>query len=812
MKDAMANVGKTEVKPGGMDTTTPSAPEGSAADEDGGAEKDAEKDTEAADSLEVEPAASSEAASEDTKGKPEIKIWIPATDPEAKGEDKEEGKVEWQELAEMQKSMELGSFQFKAGSTMILIESKIDGKWPRKGGSDEDDWKDFKVGSKVDVEDTVGKWLSSTVKDTKEEDGKTMLYIHYDNYDVRWDEWIESNSERVAKHGTKASKERASSYSSYSYYSGTEGTPSTSGIVGLRNLGNTCFMNSTLQCMMQTPWLTQFFTKKEHLPQINKENPLGHNGRIAEEFGALVGKVWSDKYTVVAPSSFKQAIGEFAPQFSGYNQQDSQELLSFLVDGLHEDLNRLKKKEYDPNPLESKGKTDTELAKLSWDKHKKRHDSAILDHMGGMFRSKVVCPVCNGVSRKFDPFLLTLPVPLPVSDSKRQEVTVVFADPKASPTKYTVDIAKSAEIGELKTEVASIAKVDSKSLVIAEVFSNKIYKQYKDRDGVGSIMDRDIIFAFECPKAAEIKEWVSIPIHHVHKSTYGAYDHREFGDPRVLVLDVSKPVTRKDVAAALASVLGPSIEKRTPYKDSPVEDQPYTAVLKSSWESSPGAEVYEEGKGEEEMDVTGRDIILSVYWGEEEEAKAAYKPITVIDDESCKPKEAGGKGKSGVDLVDCLQAFTKEEKLKEGNEYYCKTCKKLLTVTKKMDMWKLPDIMAIQLKRFQYTQQWRDKIDVFVDFPLEGLDMAPHTLSPEDKKNALYDLYAVSCHGGGLGGGHYWAYVKNHKDGNWYNMNDSSTGPMRASSVKTSEAYLLFYVRRGFGKATTAETTSKTEP
>lgn len=238
-------------------------------------------------------------------------------------------------------------------------------------------------------------------------------------------------------------------------------------------------MNSTLQCMNQTPWLADYLIDKEHLNDINKENPLGHNGRIAEEFGSkfmkgcqkrvqeklylgLVGKIWSDKYTVVAPRSFKEAIGEFAPQFRGYSQQDSQELLAFLLDGLHEDLNRLKKKEYDPNPVESEGKADSVneirstnpilnisnikrykvLADLTWKKHLLRHDSAILDNMGGMFRSKVTCPECKSVFRKFDPFLMTIPVPLPSSDEKRQEVTVVYFDHEKSPCRFHVGVSK----------------------------------------------------------------------------------------------------------------------------------------------------------------------------------------------------------------------------------------------------------------------------------------------------------------------------------------------------------------------------------
>lgn len=56
--------------------------------------------------------------------------------------------------------------------------------------------------------------------------------------------------------------------------------------------------------------------------------------------------MWSGKYSHVMPRHFKMSVGRFAPQFSGYQQQDSQELLTFLLDGLHEDLNRIKKKPY----------------------------------------------------------------------------------------------------------------------------------------------------------------------------------------------------------------------------------------------------------------------------------------------------------------------------------------------------------------------------------------------------------------------------------------------------------------------------------
>jgi ubiquitin C-terminal hydrolase len=91
--------------------------------------------------------------------------------------------------------------------------------------------------------------------------------------------------------------------------------------------------------MAQTPLLTEFFLEGQYLTQINRENPLGWQGKIAEEYAQLVKDLWSGKYSTVAPAKFKEVLGEFQPRFSGYDQHDSSELLSFLLDGLHEDLN-----------------------------------------------------------------------------------------------------------------------------------------------------------------------------------------------------------------------------------------------------------------------------------------------------------------------------------------------------------------------------------------------------------------------------------------------------------------------------------------
>jgi ubiquitin C-terminal hydrolase len=90
---------------------------------------------------------------------------------------------------------------------------------------------------------------------------------------------------------------------------------------------------------------------------------------------------------------------------------------------------------------------------------------------------------------------------------------------------------------------------------------------------------------------------------------------------------------------------------------------------------------------------------------------------------------------------------------------YCPGCKEHRQASKKLDLWRLPEILIIHLKRFSYSRYTKNKLETSVDFPIHDLDLSRYIRDRSGQMSNHYQLYAVSNHYGGMGGGHYTAYV-----------------------------------------------------
>lgn len=234
-------------------------------------------------------------------------------------------------------------------------------------------------------------------------------------------------------------------------------------------------------------------------------------GQVAEAFGQLIERMWHGTGTSVAPREFKQAVARFAPQFSGYGQQDSQELLAFLLDGTHEDLNRILKKPATSAPDWEGGgdKELVEMAKTCWEQYRSRNDSVIVDLFQGQYRSTVVCPDCDKVSSPesskaerstvvhhvcpsqvsitFDPFMYVT-TNLPVTKKWNGTVYVVPRDP----TKKVVQVRRRLSLCLSLVALCLIDSPNNSNPIIKlelEVPKNGTLKTLKNC--VGKILDMD---------------------------------------------------------------------------------------------------------------------------------------------------------------------------------------------------------------------------------------------------------------------------------------------------------------------------------
>lgn len=250
-----------------------------------------------------------------------------------------------------------------------------------------------------------------------------------------------------------------------------------SGRRGLKNLGNTCFMNSAIQCLSHSEELTKYFLMKNHIAEINKSSKLGSEGQIALSFYNLINSLWngSDSDTYLSPYDFKQIFVKFFQQFAGFSQHDSHEMLNYMLDALHEDLNRIKSKPYIEINEKQKHESLDEASERWWKTHIKRENSIITDLFHGQYMSVIECPKCSNVVTTFDPYMI-LSLPIPGNSTKLIKFHLVNDDQEYRLMTESID--ESMSVGELIEKISDHIKIDRRFIIPIIISpSNKIARK-----------------------------------------------------------------------------------------------------------------------------------------------------------------------------------------------------------------------------------------------------------------------------------------------------------------------------------------------
>lgn len=617
--------------------------------------------------------------------------------------------------------------------------------------------------------------------------------------------------------------------------SGVSTRGATGGLTGLLNLGNTCFMNSAIQCLVHTPEFARYFREDYH-KEINWQNPLGMVGELALAFGDLLRKLWAPGRTPVAPRPFKTKLARFAPQFSGYNQHDSQELLAFLLDGLHEDLNRVKHKPYIKS-RDADGRPDEEVADEYWANHIARNDSIIVDVCQGQYKSTLVCPVCNKISVTFDPFMY-LSLPLQSTITRTMTVTVFTCDGSALPSACTVTVPKQGRCRDLIQALSGACSVKhNEKLLLAEIRNHLIDRFLEDPlILLSTIKDDDHLAAYKIPKLSKSTIFLQL-IHRREEQEIGnaqkSFGWKPYGTPLVSPISCDDVITRGDIQSIVYTMLSPMLR---------TERQGHTHISETSISvaaSDPScditaSEAFTDSIESDLKDMDGNSyktvtlsklplqlvdennacIDLSV--GEEKPIKlsSSSMSILVFVDWSHKFLEKydthylenlpevfkyGPVTKKArtepLSLYTCLEAFLREEPLVPEDMWFCPQCKEQRQASKKLDLWRLPEVLVIHLKRFSYSRSMKHKLETFVNFPIHDLDLTNYVAHKNNSRSQIYELYALTNHYGGMGSGHYTAHIKLLDENRWYNFDDSHISAINEEDVKSAAAYVLFYKR-----------------
>ncbi|KAJ6921455.1 hypothetical protein NC652_015381 [Populus alba x Populus x berolinensis] len=605
---------------------------------------------------------------------------------------------------------------------------------------------------------------------------------------------------------------------------------SSGGLIGLQNLGNTCFMNSAIQCLVHTSEFAKYFREDYH-QEINWQNPLGMVGELALAFGELLRRLWAPGRTAIAPRQFKMKLARFAPQFSGYNQHDSQELLAFLLDGLHEDLNRVKHKPYKKSK-DADGRPDEEVADEYWANHIARNDSIIVDVCQGQYKSTLVCPECHKISVTFDPFMY-LSLPLQSTTTRSMTVTIFTCDGSALPFSCTVTVPKQGRCRDLINALSSACSLkNNEELKLAEV-RNHLFQRFLEDPliSLSMIKDDDHLVAYKIPKS--LKKTLLIRLIHRRQeqetgATQAAQHWKPFGTPLVSLISRDEVITRGDIQTVANTMLSSLLRSESLRQADTSEPCLSLAASEKCCDSSSGEacsnpmsdsvdkdstavtlfklplQLVEESNacvdlsvGEDKaikLSLTSTSILVYVDWSQELLEKYDTHYLENLP-EVCKYGPVNKKARTEpLSLYTCLEAFLREEPL-VPEDMYCPKCKERRQASKKLDLWRLPEVLVIHLKRFSFSRSMKHKLETFVNFPIHDFDLTKYIANKNNTQRQLYELYALTNHYGGMGSGHYTAHIKLLDESRWYNFDDTHISPINEEDVKSAAAYVLFYRR-----------------
>lgn len=692
---------------------------------------------------------------------------------------------------------------------------------------------EFSIGENVEYEED-GQWLSGFIKEITEFEfilgagwrSKTVVITKTESFRIRKPSRLLITSSRILN------------------------------ATGLVNLGNTCYMNSIIQCLNNTPLFSKFFALGSYLKLVNRDNPEGSHGEVSRVFGNLLRNLSSGTFSRVRPYEFFNIFSNIYTLFQGNDQQDAHEFLRILLDSLHEDLNR--NEGIKTSKTITLNNPELELEKQSsldhWQKIQGNIGSVISDLCGGQSRNKIQCKRCENQVIIFELLMdLSLPIPIATPEisvfihffKKTLDICHKFKFNLKNDSDSQVLISKIIKTNEFKMEdlvffihknrkLVEISKENLNKFFKAEIFAFEICTKNEEIDSRGEVKDgvdwRERIVKGDFLDFNTGSGWVIGQVREVLRKEFEIFLHYQEGE--VVKVEKLSPLLsplRSQILKGSSIFTAKLYHRRVINKDFDTFGLPLVLSLGSWLTLNDLRNILEDVVYEYTNIARIRDLVgFSVFSPNSIcafckissctgcEIPKTYQSILSLPDQffisllwksfiMYKPKLREHQEIEDISIYNCLQEYSREENI----EFNCSKCQHK-ECTSKTNICKLPDLLIIHLKRFRFEGNNPTKINNKIEFPLNTFDLNSifvnnnfdfdYTQS-NAKDNNYYDLFAVVNHSGNVYGGHYTCscLVDNGGEKKWLYYDDDQVYELQGNienEIVTRKAYILFYKRQ----------------
>ncbi|KAL7736575.1 hypothetical protein ACLKA6_015217 [Drosophila palustris] len=564
----------------------------------------------------------------------------------------------------------------------------------------------------------------------------------------------------------------------------------TPGVMGLKNHGNTCFMNAVLQCLSHTDILAEYFVLDQYKADLKRRNKInsrkfGTKGELTEQLANVLKALWTCRNESDHSTSFKAVVDRYGTQFRSSTQHDAQEFLFWLLDKVHEDLNTASKRRY-KSIKNSYGRSDEIIAAETLANHIRCNNSFVQAVFQAQFRSSLTCPRCQKQSNTFDPFHC-ISVQLPQLTQLTIFVTVVYMKQQPRQVKMGLRVPAGSPIVALREQLQETG-ISASRMVLVDLNAEGFTRVFYDTQPVETLSSVENIYCIEVPEASPTPKATleAAPVAAAEKpAAPAAATHST--DLLLLVANVHrKPADEGDATATACTRFGAPFSMKAPRDCSYQELQKrmlreMSALLKPEvfsyatpltemfrirlQDPSADPDTYLE-QVEHPLLTEMIDMALSVLSSEagpthiklllewsapethfvnvESDAEGVVEHESVARLSASKPND-----NAALTLAQCLEHYTKAETLSAEDAWRCPHCQQYLPVVKTLGLWSLPDILVVHFKRFRHHQSkgpQAAKLTTMVKFPLTAFDMAPHLARGVREGNSLGHAMEQQAH------------------------------------------------------------------